>query len=146
MDSMSTRGIRNNNPANIRRGCIWRGLSKTQSDKEFCQFISMAWGVRALLVTLRTYVKKYHLHTVREIITRWAPPSDGNNTEAYIKFVQAEINELNAPVLLTLQEYDFHQESQHSKCVLFIIARAMCKMESGYDLTYAIYLYALNLM
>lgn len=143
---MSTRGIRNNNPANIRRGCNWKGLAKTQTDREFCQFISMTWGVRALLVTLRTYVVKHHLSTYREIITRWAPPSDGNNTEAYIKFVQKSISELNAPISLTLQEYDFYKEYQHSECVLFILAKAMCKIESGYNLDYRVYLLALNLM
>lgn len=143
---MSTRGIRNNNPANIRRGCNWKGLAKVQGDKEFCQFTTMTWGVRALLVTLRTYVVKHHLHTVREIITRWAPPSDGNNTEAYIKFVEKEINELDAPISLTLQEYDFCEKYQHSECVLFIMARAMCKIESGYILSYDMYLNALYLM
>lgn len=143
---MSTRGIRNNNPANIRRGCNWKGLIRQQKDKEFCQFVSMSWGIRALLITLRTYVKKHHLHTVREIITRWAPPSDGNNTEAYIKFVEKEINELDAPISLTLQDYVFCEKYQHSECVLFIIARAMCKIESGYNLKYDDYLNALYLM
>lgn len=143
---MSTRGIRNNNPANIRRGCKWKGLAKPQTDREFCQFISMTWGVRALLVTLRTYVVKHHLHTAREIITRWAPPSDGNNTEAYIKFVEKAINELNAPISLTLENYDFFLKYQYSECVLFIIARAMCKIESGYILKYDMYLTALYLM
>ena len=143
---MKTRGIRNNNPANIRRGCNWQGLAKTQTDKEFCQFVTMTWGVRALLVTLRTYVVKHHLHTVREIITRWSPPSDNNNTEAYIKFVEKAIDELNAPISLTLQEYDFCDKYQHKECILFIMARAMCKIESGYILSYDMYLNALYLM
>ena len=143
---MRTRGIRNNNPANIRRGCNWKGLAKVQTDKEFCQFKTMTWGVRALLVTLRTYVVKHHLHTVREIINRWAPPSDGNNTEAYIKFVEREINELNAPISLSLQEYDFYREYQHEECILFIMAKAMCKIESGYSLMYVSYINAIYLM
>lgn len=143
---MSTRGIRNNNPANIRRGCNWKGLIRQQKDREFCQFVTMTWGVRALLVTLRTYVVKHHLHTVREIITRWAPPSDGNNTEAYIKFVEREINKLYVPISLSLQEYDFYREYQHKECVLFIMARAMCKIESEYNLRYDDYLNALYLM
>lgn len=143
---MNTRGIRNNNPANIRRGCNWQGLAKKQTDREFCQFVTMTWGVRALLVTLRTYVVKHHLHTVREIITRWAPPSDGNNTEAYIKFVEKEINELDAPISLTLQKYDFYEKYQHRECILFIMAKAMCRIESGYNLRYDEYLNALYLM
>lgn len=143
---MSTRGIRNNNPANIRRGCNWKGLIRQQKDREFCQFVTMTWGVRALLVTLRTYVVKHHLHTIREIITRWAPPSDKNNTEAYIKFVEKEINGLDAPISLTLQEYDFCKKYQHSESVLFTIARAMCKIESHYNLSYETYICALILM
>lgn len=143
---MSTRGIRNNNPANIRRGCNWKGLAKTQTDREFCQFETMTWGVRALLVTLRTYVVKHHLHTVREIITRWAPPSDGNNTEKYIEFVEKAVREIDTPIILTLQAMDFKQEFQHSECILYLIAKAMCKVESGYNLDYGVYLFALRLM
>ena len=143
---MSTRGIRNNNPANIRRGCKWKGLTEKQTDKEFCQFVSMTWGVRALLITLRTYVVKYHLHTVREIITRWAPPSDGNNTEKYIKFVEDAIKHVECPEYFKLQKVDFTQKFQHSECILYLYAKAMCKMESGYNLSYGTYLFALNLM
>lgn len=143
---MSTRGIRNNNPANIRRGCNWKGLTETQTDKEFCQFVTMTWGVRALLVTLRTYVVKHHLHTVREIITRWAPPSDGNNTERYIEFVQEAVEQVEAQITLKLQAIDFMPRYQHSECILYLIAQAMCKMESGYKLEYGTYLYALHLM
>lgn len=143
---MNTRGIRNNNPANIRRGCNWKGLTEMQTDKEFCQFTSMTWGVRALLATLRTYVVRHHLHTVREIVTRWAPPSDGNDTEKYIKFVEKAVKEIDTPFVLTLQKMDFAKEWQHSECILYLIAKAMCKMESGYNLEYETYLCALHLM
>lgn len=143
---MTTRGIRNNNPANIRRGSNWMGLAKTQTDKEFCQFVRMEYGVRALLVTLRTYVKKYNLHTTREIITRWAPPSDGNNTEKYIEFVEKAIKEVDAPIMLTLQAIDFMPRYQHSECILYLMAKAMCKIESGYELSYGTYLFALHIM
>lgn len=143
---MSTRGIRNNNPANIRRGCNWKGLAKTQTDREFCQFVNMTWGVRALLVTLRTYVVKHHLHTVREIITRWAPPSDGNNTETYIKFVEKAVSEIDTPTTLSLKEIDFYKTCQHSDCFLYLWVKAMCKIESGYNLDYGVYLFAIHLM
>ena len=86
---MSTpRGIRNNNPLNIRRSKDnWQGLRVLQEDKAFCQFESMEYGWRAAFVLLcRTYYVKYRLQTIRAIITRWAPPSE-NNTEAYIRRV-----------------------------------------------------------
>lgn len=81
------RGIRNNNPGNIRKGSsAWRGLSATQSDSAFLQFESMAYGIRALVVTLRTYATKHGLRTVRGIINRWAPPNE-NDTGAYVRQV-----------------------------------------------------------
>ena len=143
---MNTRGIRNNNPANIRRGCNWKGLIRQQKDREFCQFVTMTWGVRALLVTLRTYVVKHHLHTVREIITRWAPPSDGNNTEKYIKFIEDAIKQDYIPITLSLAAIDFDVRYQHSECLLYLITRAMCKIESRYNLSYDMYLNAIYLM
>ena len=84
------RGLRNNNPLNIRRTGKdqWKGLSKTQNDRSFCQFESMEWGWRAAFYLLtRTYYHTHRLYTIRGIISRWAPPQDHNNTEAYIRNV-----------------------------------------------------------
>ena len=86
------RGIRNNNPLNIRRsGDNWQGLRTLQEDREFFQFSEMKWGWRAAFVILcKTYYGKYKLKTIRALITRWAPPKE-NNTEAYIRRVTDRI-------------------------------------------------------
>ena len=64
-DQRLSRGIRNNNPGNIRRGSSrWLGLSPLQSDSEFCQFDTLTYGIRALLVLLRSYYNKYHCNTI----------------------------------------------------------------------------------
>ena len=79
------RGIRNNNPLNIRKSKDkWKGLSITQNDPSFCQFETLEWGWRAAFYLLtRTYYHKYRLFTIRAIISKWAPPME-NKTEAYI--------------------------------------------------------------
>ena len=41
---MTTRGIRNHNPGNIRHGEQWQGLAKEQTDPSFCVFISNEYG------------------------------------------------------------------------------------------------------
>lgn len=87
------RGLRNNNPLNIRRsGDKWQGLRVLQEDREFFQFSEMKWGWRAAFRLLcHTYYGKYKLRTIRDIITRWAPPKE-NNTEAYIRRVTDRIS------------------------------------------------------
>lgn len=87
------RGIRNNNPLNIRKGNNWQGEKSPQTDSEFEQFESMAMGVRAGMKILRNYITGYDGHrqpidTIEKIITRWAPPSE-NNTRKYIDRVSA---------------------------------------------------------
>jgi hypothetical protein len=81
------RGIRNNNPLNIRRGVQWRGLRDFATDKAFCEFKSMDYGFRAAFCILRTYFSKRGVRTLRQLISRWAPPTE-NNTEAYIRKVR----------------------------------------------------------
>ena len=82
-----TRGLRNNNPGNLRKsGDAWQGLSPAQTDDDFFQFINPTYGIRALGKVLQTYMDKYGLHTVNDIITRWAPPNE-NDTDAYIRSV-----------------------------------------------------------
>ena len=83
------RGIRNNNPLNIRRTAKdqWKGLAEVQNDRAFCQFETMEYGWRAAFYLLtRTYYHKYRLYTIRGIISRWAPSSE-NDTRGYIENV-----------------------------------------------------------
>lgn len=80
------RGIRNNNPLNIRKGDNWMGLVAVSTDKAFCQFISMRWGLRAAVMIIKKYMTKYECDTIRKIINRWAPPSE-NNTVSYVDTV-----------------------------------------------------------
>lgn len=84
----SPRGIRNNNPGNIRWGDDWKGLvpKSQRTDKDFCQFTTPEYGIRAMIVILRNYQRKHGLNTITGIINRWAPTNE-NNTQAYIDSV-----------------------------------------------------------
>lgn len=84
------RGIRNCNPLNIRIGNTWLGERPNPDDNEFEQFVSMQYGIRAGYVILRRYMRRYHLDTIRLIVSRWAPSSE-NHTEKYIQSVSASM-------------------------------------------------------
>lgn len=100
------RGIRNNNPGNIRDGNDkWQGLSKTDTDPEFCVFDAPTWGIRALAVLLINYQDKHKLRTVRAIINRWAPPNE-NNTDAYVNSVARAVD-VEPDDRLDLHEYRY---------------------------------------
>ena len=81
------RGLRNNNPGNIRiNGDLFQGEVRPSKDKSFKQFETMAYGYRAMFVILRNYIRNYKLDTIRKMISRWAPPKE-NHTEEYVKAV-----------------------------------------------------------
>ncbi|QPT15234.1 hypothetical protein I6G37_09960 [Serratia rubidaea] len=83
-NSSAARGLRNNNPGNIEASDKnpWEG--QTGSDGRFAKFETPEHGIRALGKNLLAYQAK-GFDTVTEIVNRWAPASDGNNTDAYIK-------------------------------------------------------------
>lgn len=95
----SVRGIRNNNPGNIKDfGLPWEGLAsrsemteEQRREKTFCVFRKPWWGIRAMARTLLTYQRKYGLRTLDAIMRRWAPAEDNNPEEAYIHFVTAHV-------------------------------------------------------
>ena len=82
------RGLRNNNPLNIRFSEYneWLGrVEKDKSDNSFEEFISLYFGIRAGIILLRRYIER-GINTPRLIIRHWAP-SNENNTEKYIENV-----------------------------------------------------------
>ncbi|MDL5165803.1 structural protein [Proteus faecis] len=115
------RGERNNNPGNIRHGSKWQGLSAQQTDKDFCQFVSPEYGIRAIYKLLQTYQKKYELNTVESIIDRYAPPNE-NNTVGYINRAAKDIGvSVNEPINVS------------SKPVAIALATAIVGVELGYQ-------------
>ena len=80
---MVPRGIRNCNPLNIRIGNKWKGEVPNPTDKDFEQFSCMHYGLRAGFILLRRYIERYHLDTIKEIISRWAPATE-NATSEYV--------------------------------------------------------------
>ncbi len=116
---MVARGIRNNNPGNIRHGEKWEGLSDKQTDSSFCIFVSPEYGIRALAKVLLTYYKKYQLNTVKKIISRYAPPNE-NETESYIKSVANQLGVASDEVI-----------DLSSVAVLAVLLRAIIRHENG---------------
>jgi hypothetical protein len=83
---MKSRGLRNNNPLNIRHNADnFKGEIKGR-DTSFKTFSSMPYGYRAAFVTLGTYLSR-GWNTIEKIITKWAPPTE-NNTESYFAHVE----------------------------------------------------------
>lgn len=86
-----TRGLRNNNPGNIKEmpgdKTQWLGERATDDDPVFEEFTAPVYGIRALARILNNYRNLYGLNTIREIITRWAPGSE-NDTESYVRSVE----------------------------------------------------------
>ncbi|MBE8595212.1 structural protein [Xenorhabdus sp. BG5] len=114
-----TRGIRNHNPGNIRHGDKWQGLRDIQTDKSFCQFVAPAYGIRAMLKILRNYERKYGDNTIRQFISRWAPPNE-NNTESYIAYVCQSVGIASSAVV------DVENVATMSRLV-----KAIIQMENG---------------
>ena len=82
-----SRGLRNNNPGNIRRSSVrYKGEVRPSRDREFKEFESIEYGYRAIFVLLDTYRKRYGLNTIRTMLMRYAPPTE-NYTTTYIEFV-----------------------------------------------------------
>ena len=119
------RGIRYCNPLNIRIGNSWKGEVQYPSDREFEQFVSMFYGLRAAFVLLRRYMLRYHLMTVDEMIHRWAPETE-NMTRAYVSQVSL-FTGFKKDMLLSWYEPDY----------MVPLVIAMCRVEcEGWMLEY----------
>lgn len=125
---MITRGIKNNNPFNIRKSVnSWQGKLKFSKDKDFEQFCSMDYGLRAGIQLLRNgYIAK-GFDTVEKIIPRYAPASE-NDVQSYIAFVLQD-SPLRAEEKLSVNSLNFYW-----------LCQKMCLYESHFELSYEKYI------
>lgn len=116
------RGLRNNNPCNIRIGTVkYNGEVVPSQDRAFKQFESMAFGYRAVFVLLHTYQKRYGLNTIERMIARYAPPIE-NDTGGYVKTVSSLSGvQSNVPISTT------------DASVMIPIVTAMSFVENGVE-------------
>ena len=121
MNLKPPRGIRNNNPGNIRHGQNWQGLNPDgrNIDPAFCVFKSPVFGIRALAKVLMNYKKIHGLNTVRQIISRYAPPNE-NQTKAYIQTVAQQIG-VYPDTVIDIEE----------RGILTVFIKAVIRMENG---------------
>ncbi len=119
------RGLRNNNPGNIRKSATrYQGEVQPSKDSAFKQFESLSWGYRAVFVLLDSYYRR-GIRTIREIISRYAPPFE-NYTEGYIRAV-AEGAHLSADEDIDITDHD----------LMMRVVAAISEVENGRAATLA---------
>jgi hypothetical protein len=84
---MTSRGIRNNNPGNIKLNAknAWQGKVAQGTDDTFEQFKDPLSGLRAMAVLLVRHYDK-GARSIPQLVSIWAPPNE-NKTAWYIKAV-----------------------------------------------------------
>ena len=110
--------IAKNNIFNIRAGAGWVGMTGIR--KGFVEFGTREYGIRAWLILMRTYRRRYHCRSIRQIVTRFAPPHE-NDTAGYIAFCCKEVGVPADEELTGLTQY-----AQ--------LGKAMAKMETATSL------------
>ena len=128
------RGIRNNNPLNIRIGNTWLGERQNPTDPAFEEFVSIEYGYRAAFLILRRYIRRYKRQTIAAIISTWAPPSE-NATQRYIDFVANKMGIApDVPILFEDKEAmtQLVAAMQMMECG---VPADMAKVSRGYDMT-----------
>ena len=122
MAKTQPRGVRNNNPLNIRIGNTWLGEVPNPTDSDFEQFVSVAYGLRAAFCILRRYINRYQRNTIEKIVSTWAPATE-NHTSLYIGFVAQRLG-INPDDVIDYSDTE----------MMVKLVQAMAKFESACDL------------
>lgn len=149
--SGNTAGIRNKNLLNV-KGTDWK-YSQGQDSRGHNIFPSYSKGLRAGIITLRSYWTRHKKRTIADILSRWAPVSDTigslpgappNSPQNYSLFVSSRMKHSpTAPLSL------FDQSGQVSdKEQLFELVAAMAAYENhaGLDLPRGVFEEAMQIL
>lgn len=119
---IGSRGLRNNNPGNLRMTNIkWQGKipNAQNTDGAFEQFTDVRFGIRALIKDISGDIKNKGLNTIQLLINAYAPGSDGNNVNAYVNHVSSYTGIPITQIIGT------------SKSTIMSIVKAIVAMELG---------------
>lgn len=86
--AQGSKGLRNNNPGNLRPGDSWKGMAGTSGN--FVVFTDVTYGIRAAALNLYTQYYVHGLKTLSALIKKYAPASDNNDPAAYANTVSKE--------------------------------------------------------
>lgn len=88
ISKQGVRGLRNNNPGNVKQGGAtpWNGQVGTDN-LGHAIFDSVENGLRALTIDLVNKQRLHNLYTLQDIFEYYAPTSDGNNPTEYAQTV-----------------------------------------------------------
>lgn len=125
-------GIRLNNPGNIRYNEHNRFLGLVGKENGFCKFESPVYGVRAVCVVLRNYMRR-NIRTISAIIDRYAPASDGNNTTAYIDYVSKRLAHAINPDAEKDSRFPVDAPLCWQSSTFLLLVQAMLFYESHYE-------------
>lgn len=123
MEKTLPRGLRNNNPLNIKKCSSWIGERPVQRDKTFEEFIDIIFGLRAGFCLLNKYINVAKCNTIEKIISRWAPSTE-NATQKYIDYVSKRID-IPARQVLNFGEVE----------IMVKLVQAMCFVECGCEIS-----------
>ena len=116
-----SRGVRNNNPGNIRPNPAFKWAGEIGQEGGYVIFIDVEHGIRAMRKDLTNKIVKDHLNTLDLYISKYAPPEDGNDTQAYINKVSQ------------LTGFIHNQPLTADKLTLFKLVKAHIQVEDGKD-------------
>lgn len=78
--------IGKNNPFNIRNNHRNKWIGQVGSNRGFCNFITLEYGVRAACYLLLKSYRKRSICTLSDIVYSFAPPFE-NDSDAYILYL-----------------------------------------------------------
>jgi len=115
-------GLRNNNPGNLRPlyNDTWAGeLLPPDTRLNFSRFKDVEHGIRAMFIDLLGDIVDDKDNTIRKLTSKYAPPSDHNQTNLYIQNVSRAVGISPDTVI------------NPTRSVMFKIIRAKVNQELG---------------
>ena len=124
------RGIRNNNPLNIRKSGAnkWQGEANGHPEYKFCEFTDIVWGYRAALKIICCTYRRRGWTQLSQVISKWAPQSE-NNTSLYFAYVLARL--IRKLDLYKVKDFTLPEPTMENADVYICLVHAMAVVENG---------------
>lgn len=120
------------------KNCVrGKGMLPEKSNEDLCVFVAKEFGIRAMLVRIRSIVCRKRFQGMQSILEQWATMNKTVGIEDLLRYAESYLYDPMTDTTPFFLKEDFDRKPRWGYADLYHLSSVICYFESGYILPYS---------